>query len=100
MRRCSQFGYGEKDVRGLWIKPTDGAKFWLKVITSSRPAESMTFSFAVMVNGFPEAITISQAPHDRLCRQSTSSPEVHSLSHDCILSDRGDFTRLRLFGDR
>jgi putative transposase len=33
---------GEKDVLGLWIEQSEGAKFWLKVLTSSRRAASTT----------------------------------------------------------
>jgi transposase-like protein len=32
---------GEKDVRGPWIEQSEGAKFWLKAVTNSRPAASM-----------------------------------------------------------
>jgi hypothetical protein len=35
---------GEKDVLGLWIEQTEGAKFWLKVVNDSRRAASTTFS--------------------------------------------------------
>jgi len=34
---------GEKEVLGLWIEQTEGAKFWLKVSTSSKPEASTIF---------------------------------------------------------
>ena len=35
---------GDKDVLGLWIEQTEGAKFWLKVVNESKPAASTTSS--------------------------------------------------------
>ena len=33
---------GEKEVLGLWIEQTEGAKFWLKVMNELRTAASAT----------------------------------------------------------
>lgn len=33
---------GTRDILGLWIEGTEGAKFWMKVFNDSRPGESMT----------------------------------------------------------
>ena len=35
---------GTKDVLGLWIEQTEGAKFWLRVMNELRTAASPIFS--------------------------------------------------------
>jgi transposase-like protein len=49
---------GEKDVLGLWIEHTEGAKFWLKVINELRGRGVNDILIAVVdgLKGFPEAI--------------------------------------------
>jgi transposase-like protein len=42
---------GEKDVLGLWIEQTEGAKFWLKVVNE------LLIAVVDGLKGFPEAIT-------------------------------------------
>ena len=44
---------GEKEVLGLWIEQTEGAKFWLKVITELKTRGVNDILIAVV---FPEAI--------------------------------------------
>ncbi|MGH8527467.1 MAG: IS256 family transposase, partial [Gammaproteobacteria bacterium] len=49
---------GRKDVLGLWIEQTEGAKFWLKVFTDLRHRGITDILIAVVdgLRGFPEAI--------------------------------------------
>jgi putative transposase len=50
---------GEKDVPGLWIEQTEGAKFWLKVMNDLKARGLNDILIAVVdgLKGFPEAIT-------------------------------------------
>jgi len=50
---------GEKDVLGLWIEQTEGAKFWLKVMNELKVRGLNDILIAVVdsLKGFPEAIT-------------------------------------------
>jgi len=49
---------GEKDVLGVWIEQTEGAKFWLKVINELKGRGVNDILIAVVdgLKGFPEAI--------------------------------------------
>ena len=48
---------GKKEVLGLWIEPTEGAKFWIKVITELKNRGVADVLIAVDgLKGFPEAI--------------------------------------------
>jgi putative transposase len=49
---------GEKEVLGLWIEQTEGAKFWLKVINELKTRGLNDILIAVVdgLKGFPEAI--------------------------------------------
>jgi putative transposase len=53
--RCS----GHKEVLGLWIEQTEGAKFWLRVMTELRNRGVADVLIAVVdgLKGFPEAIS-------------------------------------------
>jgi putative transposase len=50
---------GEKEVLGLWIEQTEGAKFWLKVMNELKARGVNDILIAVVdgLKGFPEAIT-------------------------------------------
>ncbi len=50
---------GTRDVLGLWIEQTEGAKFWLKVMNELRNRGVHDILIAVVdgLKGFPEAIT-------------------------------------------
>ncbi len=52
--RCS----GHKEVLGLWIEQTEGAKFWLRVMTEikARGAHDILIAVVDGLKGFPEAI--------------------------------------------
>jgi len=49
---------GEKDVLGLWVADTEGAKFWLQVLTEvrNRGVEDVLFFCVDGLKGFEEAI--------------------------------------------
>jgi len=51
---------GTRDVLGLWIEQTEGAKFWLKVMNELRNRGVADILIAVVdgLKGFPEAITV------------------------------------------
>jgi putative transposase len=53
--RCS----GHREVLGLWIEQTEGAKFWLRVMTEIRNRGTQDVLVAVVdgLKGFPEAIS-------------------------------------------
>jgi transposase-like protein len=50
---------GTRDVLGLWIEQTEGAKFWLKVMNElrNRGVEDILIAVVDGLKGFPEAIT-------------------------------------------
>lgn len=52
--RCS----GDKEVLGIWIEQTEGAKFWLRVMNDIRNRGTEDILIAVIdgLKGFPEAI--------------------------------------------
>jgi putative transposase len=54
-QRCS----GHKEILGLWIEQTEGAKFWLRVMTElkNRGTEDILIAVVDGLKGFPEAIT-------------------------------------------
>ncbi len=52
--RCS----GYREVLGIWIEQTEGAKFWLRVMTETRNRGTHDVLIAIVdgLKGFPEAI--------------------------------------------
>ena len=50
---------GDKEVLGLWIEQTEGAKFWLRVMNELKARGTGDLLIAVVdgLKGFPEAIT-------------------------------------------
>jgi putative transposase len=50
---------GQKDVLGLWIEQTEGAKFWLRVMNDlkTRGVNDVLIAVVDGLKGFPEAIT-------------------------------------------
>ena len=50
---------GQKDILGLWIEQTEGAGFWLRVMTElkSRGVEDILVALVDGLIGFPEVIT-------------------------------------------
>ena len=49
---------GEKEILGLWIAQTEGAKFWLQVVTElkNRGVQDIFIACVDGLKGFPEAI--------------------------------------------
>jgi putative transposase len=50
---------GRKEILGLWIEQTEGAKFWLRVMTElkNRGVEDVLIAVVDGLKGFPDAIT-------------------------------------------
>src|SRR4051794_22527802 len=50
---------GRKEILGLWIEQTEGAKFWLRVMTGlkNRGVEDVLIAVVDGLKGFPDAIT-------------------------------------------
>jgi putative transposase len=64
--RCS----GHREVLGIWIEQTEGAKFWLRVMTEIRNRGTHDVLIAVVdgLKGFPEAIsTVFPAAQVQTC---------------------------------
>jgi len=68
---------GTRDVLGLWIEQTEGAKFWLRVMTElqSRGVQDVLLALVDGLKGFPEAIT-AVFPHT-----TVQTCIVHLLRH-------------------
>jgi putative transposase len=51
---------GKKEVLGLWIEQTEGAKFWLKVFNElkNRGLEGVLIAVVDGLRSFPEAIEV------------------------------------------
>lgn len=58
LRRARPRSEGEKEVLGLWIEQSEGAKFWLKVVNELKARGVNDILIAVVdgLKGFPEAI--------------------------------------------
>jgi putative transposase len=52
-------GDGRKEILGLWIEQTEGAKFWLRVMAElkNRGVEDILIAVVDGLKGFPDAIT-------------------------------------------
>ena len=50
---------GTKEILGIWIEQTEGAKFWLRVVNElkTRGAQDILIAVVDGLKGFPEAIT-------------------------------------------
>jgi len=74
---------GEKEVLGLWIEQTEGAKFWLKVMNDLkvRGVQDVLIAVADGLKGFPEAIAtvFPQALPDLHCAFDPQQPSLRDL---------------------
>ena len=59
LRRSWSSAHGTKEILGLWIEQTEGAKFWLRVMNElkNRGVEDVLIAVVDGLKGFPEAIT-------------------------------------------
>ena len=79
---------GTKDILGLWIETSEGAKFWLRVMNElrNRGVEDILIAVVDGLKGFPEAIaavfppTIVQTCIVHLIRNSRISPHGRTAS--------------------
>lgn len=61
---------GIKDIVGLWVSETEGANFWLSVMTElkNRGVQDIMIACVYGLKGFPEAInTVLSGTEIRLC---------------------------------
>ncbi len=60
---------GTKEVLGLWIEQTEGAKFWLRVMNELRDRGVLDILIAVVdgLKGFPEAIAVFPRTQVQAC---------------------------------
>ena len=74
---------GTKEILGIWIEQTEGAKFWLRVVNElkTRGAQDILIAVVDGLKGFPEAInavfpqTVVPLPQPRSCRR------LHGAQH-------------------
>ena len=65
----SRFGVtveGDRDVLGMWFQETEGAKFWMQVLTDlkQRGVQDILICCVDGLKGFPEAIEAIYPQHD------------------------------------
>jgi transposase-like protein len=55
-----------KEVLGLWIAQTEGAKFWLQVVTElkNRGVKDIVIACVDGLKGFPEAALVNKVVFD------------------------------------
>ena len=61
---------GQKELLGLWIAETEGAKFWLQILTelTNRGVKEILIACIDGLKGFPEAInTVFPSAKIQLC---------------------------------
>ena len=91
---------GEKEVLGLWIEQTEGAKFWLKVMNDLKNRGVQDILIAVIdgLKGFPEAIGALLSADTGSDLHRASDPQQPFLrilerSQDDHAVDQGDLSR-------
>jgi putative transposase len=74
---------GAKEILGLWIEQTEGAKFWLRVMNELKTRGVQDILIAVVdgLKGFPEAIT-AVFPEATVNVHCSPDPARHGL---CVL---------------
>ena len=77
---------GERDVLGLWFQQTEGAKFWLQVLTElkQRGVQDVLLCCVDGLKGFPEAIeaVFPQRRADRSQQQVRQVAPAAATRHD------------------
>lgn len=81
---------GARDILGLWIEQTEGAKFWLKVFTDlrSRGCEDILIAVTDGLKGMPEAL---DAAYPQTTLQTCI---VHLIRHSLAYANYRDRQRL------
>jgi putative transposase len=81
---------GRRDILGIWIEQTEGAKFWLKVFTDlrTRGCEDILIAVTDGLKGMPEAleavypqttpVTATARTKDRLIHKIPDTPGAAS----------------------
>ena len=72
---------GTKDILGLWIETSEGAKFWLRVMAElkNRGVEDILIAIVDGLKGFPEAIAAVFSADDRADLHRPPHPQFHGF---------------------
>ena len=75
---------GTKEILGIWIEQTEGAKFWLRVVNElkTRGAQDILIAVVDGLKGFPEAIKCRLPTDNRANLHRPSDPPFHGF---CLL---------------
>ena len=81
---------GERDVLGMWFQETEGAKFWMQVLTElkQRGIQDILIACVDGLKGFPEAI---EAIYPRTTVQTCI---VHLIRHSLKYVPRRDYDKV------
>src|SRR5438046_8110145 len=73
---------GQKELLGMWLAQTEGAKFWLSVLTElqNRGVKDLFIACVDGLNGLPEAIETVLSAH--------ACPVMHGASDEEIIALR------------
>ncbi|ANE55773.1 IS256 family transposase [Methylomonas sp. DH-1] len=88
---------GEKEVLGLWIAQTEGAKFWLQVVTDlkNRGVQDIFIACVDGLKGFPEAIeTVYPQAAVQLCIVHLVRNSLNYVSWKMRKQIAGDLKRI------
>jgi putative transposase len=88
---------GEKEVLGLWIAQTEGAKFWLHVVTElkNRGVQDIFIACVDGLKGFPEAIeTVCPRAAVQLCIVHLVRNSLNYVSWKMRKAVAGDLKRI------
>lgn len=82
---------GEKEVSGLWLAQTEGAKFWLQVVTElrNRGVQDIFIACVDDLKGFPDAIeavfpktTVQLAPSKKAPQKAVTIAKRENASSE------------------
>lgn len=82
---------GRKELLGLWLNETEGAKFWLSCLTDlkNRGVTDIFITCVDGLTGFPEAIPTAFPPGSRAVVHRASGPGRLEVCHRCRQSRSG-----------
>lgn len=77
---------GEKEVLGLWIAQTEGAKFWLQVVTElkNRGVQDIFIACVDGLKGFPEAIESVNMSLRKITKNRGSFPKRRGIDETVL----------------